>query len=78
VLAFLRKRLAAADTMARRSPEEGDYAKQLRDQIAIQIEMIAQGLHVGDAACEDALRQAQGEREALETSGFADASGGAA
>lgn len=57
-LAYLRKRHRAAETMAQRSPEEADYAGRLRDQIAIEIEMIAQGLHVGDAIAESELDQA--------------------
>ena len=55
VLAFLRKRRAAALTIASRNPEEADRAKIIADQIGIEIEMIEQGLHIGDAAVEAAL-----------------------
>ena len=55
VLAFLRKRRASALTIAARNPGEAERAKIIADQIGIEIEMIEQGLHVGDAAVEAAL-----------------------
>lgn len=64
VLAFLRKRRAAAETMAQRSPEEAEYAGRLAAQIGIEIEMIAQGLHVGDAEVTAALEGKDDIRDA--------------
>ena len=55
VLAFLRKRQAAAETVAARWPEDADRARIVVQNISILIEMIEQGLHVGDAALMAAL-----------------------
>lgn len=55
VLAFLRKRQANAVKVGSRNPEENERAKIIADQIGIEIEMIEQGLHVGDAVVEAQL-----------------------
>ena len=57
-LAFLRKRRAAAEAVAARHPEEAERARFIVQNIGIQIEMIEQGLHVGDAALMAALEGA--------------------
>lgn len=65
VLAFLRKRQAAAETVAARWPEDADRARIVVQNISILIEMIEQGLHVGDAALMAALEsQAKADDEA--------------
>lgn len=50
VLAFLRKRQAAAIKVGGHNPEEAERARIIAGQIGIEIEMIERGLHVGDAA----------------------------
>ena len=50
VLAFLLSRQRAASIVARRNPDEADRATIIVQSIAIQIEMIVQGLHEGSAA----------------------------
>ena len=57
VLAFLRKRAAAAETVARNYPEDAERAARIVQQIGIEIEMIEQGLHVGDAELMAALSE---------------------
>lgn len=49
LIAFLRKRQQAAQAVAARSPADADYASALASQIAVEIDMIAQGLHEGEA-----------------------------
>lgn len=67
MLAFLRKRRSAAETVAKRYPEDAERARIIVQQIGTEIEMIEQGLHVGDAACEAALEQ--GVSTSLDTNG---------
>lgn len=55
VLAFLRKRQAAAIKVGSRNPEQNERAKIIADQIGVEIEMIEQGLHVGEAEVAAAL-----------------------
>ena len=50
VLAFLLSRQRAASIVAANNPEESDRATEIVRSIAIQIEMIEQGLHEGAAA----------------------------
>lgn len=55
VLAFLRSRKRAAETVARRNADERERAEIIVQSINLQIEMIEQGLHVGDAVKEAEL-----------------------
>ncbi|MCW1985354.1 UNVERIFIED_ORG: hypothetical protein M2348_001086 [Sphingomonas sp. R1F5B] len=55
VLAFLRSRQRAADTVARNNPAECERAKIIAQQIGVEIEAIEQGLHEGCAGKEAAL-----------------------
>ena len=59
VLAYLRQRHRAATTVALHNPEEADRAIEIARSIAIQIEMIEQGLHEGAAMTEAVI---QGEK----------------
>lgn len=61
VLAFLESRKRAAETVARHSVDEHERAKIIVQSIDVQIEMIRQGLHVGDAAKEAFLASAEAE-----------------
>jgi hypothetical protein len=82
VVAFLRKRRRAAEMVAKNYPEDADRAARTVQQIDIEIEMIEQCLHIGDAECEAALVQGVSTsldtNGHLETSGFADSAEGAA
>jgi len=55
VLAFLRKRRRAAQAVAKGWPQDGERAEYLATQIGVMIEMIEQGLHLGDAEAEAAI-----------------------
>jgi len=55
VLAFLRSRQRAAETVARNNPAECERAKTIAQQIGVEIDAIAQGLHDGCAAKEASL-----------------------
>lgn len=57
VLAYLRQRLRAAETVAARNPEEAERAKEIARSIGIQIEHIEQGLHEGSAAVQATLSE---------------------
>jgi hypothetical protein len=59
VLAFLRKRQANARKIGERNPEEAERARIIAEQIGIEIEMIEQGLHVGDVDVAAALEGAE-------------------
>ncbi|NBW12166.1 MAG: hypothetical protein EBR82_29465 [Caulobacteraceae bacterium] len=58
VLAFLCSRKRAAETVARRNADERERAEIIAQSIEVQIEMIRQGLHVGDAIKESELEHA--------------------
>lgn len=49
-LAYLRRRLANAETMAKRSAEFGEYGRERARQIEVIIGDIENGLHVDEAA----------------------------
>jgi hypothetical protein len=57
LLAYLRGRQRAAETVARNNPAEAERAKIIAQQIRVEIEAIEQGLHEGDAAKEIAMQQ---------------------
>lgn len=63
VLAFLRSRRGAAETVARTNPAEEERARTIMQQINVEIESIEQGLHEGCALKEadlaDAARAAE-------------------
>ena len=47
VLAYLRQRQRAAESVALRHPEHAESSRDLARQIGVQIEHIEQGLHEG-------------------------------
>ena len=66
VLAFLLARQRMASTVAARNPEESGRAVDIARSIAIQIEMIEQGLHEGAA---DVALALDGAREGESSDG---------
>lgn len=49
VVAYLEQRRDAAETMAKRSPEEADLARDRQRKLEVRIDEIRAGLHLGAA-----------------------------
>lgn len=64
VLAYLRRRMANADLVARRSPSHADWASDRKRQLAIIIEEIEDGHHEGAALVETALAEGKARSRA--------------